>query len=193
MLVGEAGRFAGFRLERGVTVRDLVREGERVVGVRADTPAGSRAVRGDLVVGADGRASVLRARAGLRARRAEQAFDVVWCKVPQPTFLDQSTARAYLGHRHFALLFPSYDGRLQVGWIIDKGSFGDLRRLGIEGWRATPRPTWPRSSRCSPAPGSSRASPARSSGASPTASPRCGSRRSPAWSRAPPSATIRAT
>src|SRR5947208_9309245 len=29
MLVGEAGRFPGFRLERGVTVRDLVREGER--------------------------------------------------------------------------------------------------------------------------------------------------------------------
>ena len=134
LLVGEAGRFPGFRLERGVTVRDLVREGERVVGVRADTPAGSRAVRGDLVVGADGRASVLRARAGLRARRAEQAFDVVWCKVPQPAFLDQTTARAYLGHGHFAFVFPSYDGRLQVGWIIDKGSFGDLRRLGIEGW-----------------------------------------------------------
>src|SRR5438132_1179573 len=63
-----------------------------------------------------------------------QTRDVVWCKVPQPTFLDQTTARVYLGHRHFALLFPSYDGRLQIGWIIDKGSFGDLRRLGIEGW-----------------------------------------------------------
>src|SRR5207244_2976970 len=134
MLVGEAGRFPGFRLERGVTVRDLVREGERVVGLRFDTPAGSREVRGDLVIGADGRASVLRARAGLLARRAEQAFDVVWCKVPQPAFLDRTTARAYLGHGHFAFVFPSYDGRLQVGWIIDKGSFGDLRRLGIEGW-----------------------------------------------------------
>src|SRR5205809_1586715 len=81
-----------------------------------------------------GRASVLRARAGLPMEHAQQAFDVVWCKVPQPAFLDKTTARAYLGHRHFALLFPSYDGRLQIGWIIDKGSFGDLRRLGIEGW-----------------------------------------------------------
>src|SRR5205814_4154529 len=42
MLVGEAGRFPGFRLERGATVRDLVREGERVVGLRFDTPAGGR-------------------------------------------------------------------------------------------------------------------------------------------------------
>src|SRR5439155_790457 len=39
-----------------------------------------------------------------------------------------------LGAAHFALLFPSYDGRLQIGWIIAKGSFGDLRRRGIDGW-----------------------------------------------------------
>src|SRR5438046_8837850 len=57
MLVGEAGRFAGFRLERGVTVRDLVREGERVGGVRADTPAGRRAGRRGPRAGADGRPS----------------------------------------------------------------------------------------------------------------------------------------
>src|SRR5439155_1393307 len=132
---GPAGASLAYLLaRRGLAVRDLVREGERVVGLRFDTPAGSREVRGDLVIGADGRASVLRARAGLLARRAEQAFDVVWCKVPQPAFLDRGTARAYLGHRHFAFCFPSYDGRLQLGWIIDKGSFGDLRRLGIEGW-----------------------------------------------------------
>ncbi len=134
MLVGEAGRFPGFRLERGVTVRELVRQDGRVAGVRLDAATGSQEVRGDLVIGADGRASVLRARAGLRAEQAEQAFDIVWCKVAQPAFLDRGTARVYLGHRHFALLFPSYDGRLQIGWVIDKGSFGDLRRLGIEGW-----------------------------------------------------------
>lgn len=134
MLVGEAGRFPGFRLERGVTVRELLRDGGRVAGVRVDAATGSQEVRGDLVIGADGRASVLRARAGLRAEQAEQAFDIVWCKVAQPAFLDRGTARVYLGHRHFALLFPSYDGRLQIGWVIDKGSFGDLRRLGIEGW-----------------------------------------------------------
>jgi len=134
MLVGEAGRFPGFRLERGVTVRDLVRQDGRVTGVRLDAAAGSHEVRGDLVIGADGRASVLRARAGLRAEQAEQAFDIVWCKVAQPAFLDRGTARVYLGRGHFALLFPSYDGRLQIGWVIDKGSFGDLRRLGIEGW-----------------------------------------------------------
>jgi 2-polyprenyl-6-methoxyphenol hydroxylase-like FAD-dependent oxidoreductase len=134
MLVTEAGRLGSFCLERGTTVRDLVREHDRVVGVRVETAKGPAEIRADLVIGTDGRASVMRARAGLHEERVPQAFDIVWCKVPLPEFLAAGTARAYLGSRHFALLFPSYDARLQIGWIIAKGSFGDLRRRGIEGW-----------------------------------------------------------
>jgi len=134
MLAREAARFPSYRLERGVTVRDVVRAGDRIVGVHADTPSGPREFRADLVVGTDGRASVLRVRAGLHETRSPQAFDIVWCKLPTPTFLPAGTARAYLGSRHFALAFPSYDGRLQLGWVIDKGSYGDVRRGGIEGW-----------------------------------------------------------
>lgn len=135
MLVAEAGRFASFRLERGVTARDLISAEGRVVGVRAESSVGAREVYGDLVIGADGRASVLRRRAGLHEERAPQAFDIVWAKVPLPSFLeDRTTARAYLGRGHFALMFPSPDGRLQIGWVIEKGSFGDLRHRGIESW-----------------------------------------------------------
>ena len=136
MLVAEAGRFASFRLERGVTARDLVRDGQRVVGVRVDSASGPREVLADLVIGADGRASVVRARSGLRAERMPQAYDIVWANLPLPPFLPPGGARAYLGARHFALAFPSYDGRIQLGWIIAKGSFGDLRRRGIDAWLA---------------------------------------------------------
>ncbi len=136
MLVGEAARFPAFRLERGTTARDLLRDSAgRIVGVRAESAGGAREWRGDLVIGTDGRASVLRHRAGLHEERAPQSFDLVWCKVPLPAFLaDARTARAYLGRGHFALMFPSYDGRLQLGWVIAKGSFGELRRQGVDGW-----------------------------------------------------------
>src|SRR5205823_5228366 len=50
MLADEAGKHPGFRLEAGVTVRDLLREDGRVVGVRASAPEGSREYRADLVV-----------------------------------------------------------------------------------------------------------------------------------------------
>ncbi len=134
MLVAEAARFPSFRLERGATVRDLVHEGERVVGVAVDGASGAHELRADLVIGADGRTSVLRRRADLHEQRQPQAFDIVWCKVPVPDFVaTPPTARAYLGAGHAAFCFPTYDG-LQVGWIIVKGSFGDLRAHGIDAW-----------------------------------------------------------
>src|SRR5579863_7237057 len=37
MIVAEASKFPEFKLERGVTVRDLIYEKDRVVGVHADT------------------------------------------------------------------------------------------------------------------------------------------------------------
>jgi 2-polyprenyl-6-methoxyphenol hydroxylase-like FAD-dependent oxidoreductase len=43
-------------------------------------------------------------------------------------------ARAYLGRGHLCLLFPAPDGRLQIGWLIEKGGFGELRARGIDGW-----------------------------------------------------------
>jgi 2-polyprenyl-6-methoxyphenol hydroxylase-like FAD-dependent oxidoreductase len=135
MLVAEAARFPQFRFERGVTARDLLWAGERVVGVRVARRDGESDERGDLVIGTDGRASLLRSRAGLDERRTPQSFDIVWCKVPLPDFLgDGTTGRAYLGRGHAALVFPAPDGRLQIAWIITKGSFGDLRRHGVEGW-----------------------------------------------------------
>jgi 2-polyprenyl-6-methoxyphenol hydroxylase-like FAD-dependent oxidoreductase len=135
MLVARAAEFPSFRFERGAAVRDLLQETGRVVGVSLEGASGRHELRADLVVGADGRASVVRRRAGLHAERTPQAFDLVWCKVPLPAFcVDPPTARAYLGRSHAALCFPSYDGRLQIGWIIDKGAFGDLRARGVDAW-----------------------------------------------------------
>jgi 2-polyprenyl-6-methoxyphenol hydroxylase-like FAD-dependent oxidoreductase len=137
MLVAEAGRHPSFRLERGTTARDLVLVDGRVAGVRVEGAAGARELRADYVIGTDGRASLLRQRAGLDEERMPQRFDVVWGKLPAPDFLaDRRTARAYLGRGHAALVFPTYDGRLQIGWIIEKGSFGDLRRQGVDAWIA---------------------------------------------------------
>jgi 2-polyprenyl-6-methoxyphenol hydroxylase-like FAD-dependent oxidoreductase len=137
MLVEQAARFPSFRLERGTTVRDLVYAGERIVGLKADTQGGSREIHAELVIGADGRASVLRKRSGLHEERFPQAFDVIWGKVPLPPFMnDRRTARAYLNRHNAALAFPAADGRMQFGWLIEKGTFGDLRSRGVDAWFA---------------------------------------------------------
>ena len=136
MLVAEASRHPNFRFERGATVREVINGADgRVAGVVADALHGTLEVRADLVIGCDGRSSVLRKRAALTEHRYPQAFDVVWAKLPMPPFMATiSGGRLYIGHGHFTLMFPSHDGRLQIAWIIDKGLFGDLRRRGMETW-----------------------------------------------------------
>jgi 2-polyprenyl-6-methoxyphenol hydroxylase-like FAD-dependent oxidoreductase len=116
-------------------VADLVRDGGRVAGVqvRGET---DETLPADLVVGADGRGSMVRRKSGLAEDHDVERFDVVWFKVPRPPFLEHPdhTALVFLGIGHLMLGFPSYDGRMQMAWIIEKGTFGDLRRCGLEHW-----------------------------------------------------------
>ena len=133
MLVAEGARFPGFRFVRGQAVRDLVSDEGRVRGV---VLADGEQIDADVVVGADGRMSVVRRRAGLHVERDPEQFDVVWFKVPLPDYL---TARghpvsAFLGRGHFAIGFATPDDRLQLGWVVDKGGFPHLRERGIDAW-----------------------------------------------------------
>jgi 2-polyprenyl-6-methoxyphenol hydroxylase-like FAD-dependent oxidoreductase len=135
MLVAEAQRHPGFRLERGTTVRALVEERGRICGVRALGPEGELELRAYLVVGADGRSSTVRRRAGLPERADRVPMDVVWCKLPRPTFLgDDAPLRGYFGSGHLLLAAPVYGDALQVAWIIAKGAYGDLRARGVAEW-----------------------------------------------------------
>jgi 2-polyprenyl-6-methoxyphenol hydroxylase-like FAD-dependent oxidoreductase len=131
-LVEEASRRPRFQLLRGALARELLREGGRIVGVRIQTEDGERMLRGDLVIGADGRASVVRRRGGFGAEEQSPPMDVVWCKVP--ALGDFRGARAYVGRGHLLVAYHTWDDRLQVAWAILKGAFGELRQKGIEQW-----------------------------------------------------------
>jgi 2-polyprenyl-6-methoxyphenol hydroxylase-like FAD-dependent oxidoreductase len=133
MLAREAANWPGFSLERGFTVRDLVSRDGAVVGVRGDSPSGPREVRADWVIGADGRASAVRKHSALDRPRPSQSFDIVWCRLPLPPDHAQQV-RFYLSEGHFAVALHAPDGRLQIGWVIQKGTFGDLRRRGVSEW-----------------------------------------------------------
>src|SRR5213596_3318010 len=63
-LSSHAKRFPAFQLHMETEVIDLLIENERVIVVRAKTPQGELDVRADLVIGADGRHSIVNNRAG---------------------------------------------------------------------------------------------------------------------------------
>ena len=135
MLVERAETCPSFTLVRGARVHDLIRRDDRVAGVRYAVGEDEREVVGDYVVATDGRDSTVRKRVSLDLVRIHQSFDVVWCKMPSPAPIrGLGTVQVFLGNAHFTIVFPSYDDRLQVGWIIRKGSFGDLYRRGVPEW-----------------------------------------------------------
>ena len=76
-LAEKASAYPEFRLIRNAEVTDLIIDGDRVVGVRtADIE-----VHCELVIGADGRRSAVRAAAGLELATAHSPMDVLWFRL----------------------------------------------------------------------------------------------------------------
>src|SRR6201996_4918994 len=76
-LAEKASAYPEFTLIRNAEVKELIFDGARVVGV--GTP--ELEVRAELVVGADGRASAVRATAGLEIASAASPMDVLWFRL----------------------------------------------------------------------------------------------------------------
>ncbi len=80
-LAARGNRYPGFDLRMSAEAVDLIEEGGRIAGVIAKTPDGELSIRADLVVGADGRHSTVRERAGLIGDDYGAPMDVLWFRL----------------------------------------------------------------------------------------------------------------
>ena len=134
MLAEESRKHRSFQLHMGTAVRDLIRAGDRVVGVQADGPGGTRQFPADLVIGTDGRYSTVRRRGAFTELPTPQHFDVLNFIVPFPDFWpDRTTVRLELGPGCLTGGIPTADGRLWVGMTIQKGQYKALHAAGPDG------------------------------------------------------------
>jgi 2-polyprenyl-6-methoxyphenol hydroxylase-like FAD-dependent oxidoreductase len=134
-LVALCARHPGFRLLRGAAARELLLENGRVAGVRVEGAEGVERLPARLVVGADGRASVVRRRGGFTVREIGAPMDVLWTKVPWPEAWGENTfARGYVAGGHLLVAARAPDGDLQLGWVILKGEYADIKSRGPADW-----------------------------------------------------------
>jgi len=132
-IVEQARRYPSFHLKMQAEVTDLLEEGGRVVGVRARTPEGTLEVRADLTIGADGRHSVVRERAGLSVLNLGAPMDVLWMRVSrQPTDPGQTFGRFDTGR---ILVFLNREDFWQVAYVIPKGKADEMRQQGLPAFR----------------------------------------------------------
>ena len=76
-----ARQYPSFHLRMQAEVTEIIEEAGKVLGVKAKTPAGDLEVLADLTVGADGRHSVVRERAGLPVLNLGAPMDVLWMRM----------------------------------------------------------------------------------------------------------------
>src|SRR6185503_5781256 len=72
-----------FRLMMDAEVTDLLQQDNRITGVKVQTNDGPVDVKALLTVGADGRHSIVRERAGLKVEVLGAPIDVLWFRLPR--------------------------------------------------------------------------------------------------------------
>jgi 2-polyprenyl-6-methoxyphenol hydroxylase-like FAD-dependent oxidoreductase len=122
-------RHAGLRVRMEAEADGLLIEKGRVAGVTAATPRGRLEVRAELVIGADGRSSIIRTAAGLQRDVIGAPMDVLWFRLPRrPGDPDQALGR--FSHGRIMILLDRGD-YWQCGFVIAKGGNDRIRRRGL--------------------------------------------------------------
>lgn len=129
----QAKQYPGFQLMMQAEVIDLITENGSTVGVTAKTPDGPLQIRAALAIGADGRHSTVRDRAGLEAKNLGAPMDVLWMRISRQ---HQDPARP-LGRVEAGKMLVMIDREQywQCAFLIPKGSLNELKQRGMEDFR----------------------------------------------------------
>lgn len=133
LLAEAAGAEPNFTLRMRTEVTGLLKEAGRVIGVRYQGADGPGELRAELTVACDGRWSIARQEAGLKARQYPVNFDVWWFKLPRKdgmefSFLPRLAPGKALG------VIPR-EGYFQIAYLGPKGSDAELRKRGLAAFR----------------------------------------------------------
>ena len=134
-LADHARRYPTFHLSMQAEVIDIVKEAERVVGLRVKTPTGTLEVRADLVVAADGRQSIVREKAGLPVQEFGAPMDVLWFRLSRKLDDPAQTMGRFDTGRIFIMI--NRGEYWQCGYVIPKGQFDEIRKRGLDSFRET--------------------------------------------------------
>ncbi|MGE0467796.1 MAG: FAD-dependent oxidoreductase [Nitrospira sp.] len=118
-----------FQVRMSAEVTNLIEDGGSVVGLCAETPNGPLEVRTPLVVGADGRHSIVRTCAGLSVEEFGAPMDVLWFRLSRKAEDPADPMGRFDVGRLFIML--NRGDYWQCGFVIAKGSLNEIRAQGL--------------------------------------------------------------
>jgi 2-polyprenyl-6-methoxyphenol hydroxylase-like FAD-dependent oxidoreductase len=134
-------RYPGFRVLMRAQATDLIEEDGAVVGVLTDTADGKIELRAPLVVGCDGRHSLVRQKASLVVQDFGAPMDVLWFRVRRKPDDPDATMGVFEAGRVFVVI--NRGDYWQCGYVIPKGSIEAVRGGGLAQFRAQLARTMP--------------------------------------------------
>jgi len=126
-------RFASLKVMMNADATDLIRSGDAVVGVRANTPEGPVEIRADLTIGCDGRHSIVRQCANLEVEEIGAPMDVLWFRAGKRASETESVfARVETGKMLVTFDRGDY---WQCAYVIAKGQYDAVKARGLDAFR----------------------------------------------------------
>ena len=125
-----AKQFPSFQLLMEHEVVDLTFDQQRVTGVRAKTPRGELEIRADLIIGADGRHSIVQACAGLERQDFGVPIDALWMRISKKQD-DPQQSLGFFQQGKLLVLLDRGD-YWQCGFVIPKGGFDEIKARGLQ-------------------------------------------------------------
>ena len=132
-LADEARKYPTFRLLMNAEATTVIQTGDSVSGVRVKTREGELAVKATLTIGADGRHSVVRARAELAVETFGAPIDVLWTRFSRHETDRAETLGVIRSDRVFVML--NRGDYWQCAFVIPKGGIDDIHSRGLPAFR----------------------------------------------------------
>src|SRR5690349_14878753 len=122
-------RFASLKVMMSTEAVDLLRDGERITGVKAKTPDGAIDIEADLTIACDGRHSLVRERAGLEVEEVGAPMDVLWFRAGKREGETENLfARVDPGKMMVTFDRGDY---WQCAFVIPKGGYDAVKARGL--------------------------------------------------------------
>lgn len=132
-LVEEGSPYPTFHVLMSAEVTNVIEHEGSVVGLRAETPNGPLEVRAALVVGADGRHSIVRTNAGLSVEEFGAPMDVLWFRLSRKDDDPVDPMGRFDAGQIFIMLNRGH--YWQCGFVIAKGSLDEVQAQGLPAFR----------------------------------------------------------
>lgn len=135
-LSARAELYPSFDRLMGAQVIDLLRDGDRIVGVRYRRDREEHELRAPLTVACDGRFSRVRTLAGVDAEEQAPPMDAAWFRVSRKPDEGVEGGAFYVGGGRILVMLVRPE-EWQIAYVLPKGDFQSVREQGIEQFRAS--------------------------------------------------------